>query len=104
MRVRDKAKENEFFQNLYPAVIDEERQSRKSRIWQFVRANPKLIIQILLIIIVFAAERIRLDRKMSDAGQAIEKMRGVADILTGTLESVKKASEAPSKIEQVLNL
>lgn len=111
MRIRDKSRELEFFQQNYPLpnTVSLERQdipeeTLKSRIWRFIRANPKIAIQFILVIVVLAAERIKLDRKMNDASQAIEKMRGIADILTGTIESVRSAAEAPAKIGQVLNL
>lgn len=111
MRIRDKSRETEFFQqNIQRTEVTAAIESPpapetvKSRVWRFIRANPKLMIQIFLVIVVLAAERIKLDRKMTDAGQAIDKMRGIADILTGTIESVKTAAEAPVKIGQVLNL
>ncbi len=107
MRVRDREREAEFFSKNYPPdpiVLQDGKESAKNRLWRFLRANPKLVIQIALVLFVLASEKFKLERKMTDAGQAIEKLRGVADILTGTLASVRAAAEAPAKIGQVLNL
>lgn len=64
--------------------------------------NPNLCFQIMVIILTLSGENAGMERKIAGMGTALEKIRGIAEVLAAAMGSMKTAAAAPRKIKQIL--
>ncbi|MGI6093009.1 MAG: hypothetical protein GX348_10975 [Veillonellaceae bacterium] len=64
--------------------------------------NPNFTFQVLVIILTLASDNVRMDRRIDTMTTKIEAIRGITDVLTNTMQSVRAASEAPKHIRKLL--
>lgn len=65
-------------------------------------SNPNFAFQIMVIILTLASDNVRMDRRIDTMTTKIDAIRGIADVINNTMQSVKVASEAPKHIRKLL--
>lgn len=65
-------------------------------------SNPNFTFQIMVIILTLASDNVRMDRRIDTMTTKIEAIRGITDVITNTMQSVRVASEAPKHIRKLL--
>lgn len=64
--------------------------------------NPNFTFQLMVIILTLASDNVRMDRRIDTMTTKIEAIRGITDVITNTMQSVRVASEAPKHIRKLL--
>lgn len=64
--------------------------------------NPNLAFQIMVIVLTLASDNLRMDRRIDTMTTKIDSIRGIAEVINNTMQSVKVAAEAPKHIRKLL--
>ena len=64
--------------------------------------NPNFAFQIMVIVLTLASDNFRMDRRIDTMTTKIDSIRGIAEVINNTMQSVKVAAEAPKHIRKLL--
>jgi hypothetical protein len=74
----------------------------KSGLFRTIISNPNFAFQIMTIVLTLASDNVSMDRRIDTMTSKIDAIRGIADVINNTMQSVKVASEAPKHIRKLL--
>lgn len=73
------------------------------RLLRRVMNNPNLGYQIMVIILTLTAEDTKMDRRINGMTSSIDTLRGITDVITNSMNSLRQAAEAPRQIRRLID-
>lgn len=64
--------------------------------------NPNFGYQIVVILLTLASDNMGMERRISTMTNSLDAVRGITDVLNGTIKSLRAASEAPQLIRRLM--
>ena len=74
---------------------------RMSRIRRLLR-DPNFNTQMMTIILTMTSDNVHMERRIDSMTSAIDKVRGVSELINNTMRSLKSAAETPGQIKRLL--
>ena len=68
---------------------------------EFMRENPNLNSQLIIILITLTSGSVPMDRRIDDLTLMMEKIHNATEMVNKTMESVRVATEIPRQIRQL---
>lgn len=64
--------------------------------------NPNFAFQVMVVLLTLTAEDKKMDRRIDNMTSSIDALRGITEVLGGSMQSLKTAAEAPKRIRNLL--
>lgn len=109
MRLRRNHRKSRHKRNQGPAFNEHDRETvkeavpvkRMSRIRRLLR-DPNFNTQMMTIILTMTSDNVHMERRIDSMTSAIDKVRGVSELINNTMRSLKSAAETPGQIKRLL--
>ncbi|MCX7781252.1 MAG: hypothetical protein N2491_10160 [Negativicutes bacterium] len=75
---------------------------KASRFIRKIISNPNFSYQTMVILLTLTSDTIPMDRRIDTMNSTIDKIRGISEMITNTMQSLKTAAETPKKIRRML--